>query len=118
MHRTQIPPLSPFPELHFTITKMDENFDMSLKPRTSVSERPVRRLNFAPATQLKELRTALDRDLSDFANRMQRLGTAQPLQMDTLQFPERSVATQPVQKAKKRISGQRKLQPLPPIAPG
>jgi hypothetical protein len=103
---TQIAPLSPFPEFHFTIAKLDENFDLRLKPRTAVSERPLRRLSFTPGAQLKELRVALDKDLADFADRMKRLGTAQPIKMETVQFPEQAAAPKPLPKAKKQKGAQ------------
>jgi hypothetical protein len=92
IRRTEIPALSPFPELSFTVTKISEGFDFGLKPRTPINDRPIRRLNFTPGNQLKEMRNELARDLSDFSCRMKRLGTAQPLEMETVKFPDRTDA--------------------------
>jgi hypothetical protein len=84
---SQIPSLSPFPEFAFDLGKITTNFDLSVRPRQPPPERPLRRLTFKATDELKQLRQNLERDFADFSNRMKKLGSNEPLNLEALTFP-------------------------------
>jgi hypothetical protein len=102
------PQLSVFPELQLNLVKMDENFDFGTSQRRPLNERPLRKLNFMPSTELRDLRDQLARDATDFMNRMQRLSTPQPLQMEALELPKRSDAAITPRSGSRKAKGKRR----------
>jgi hypothetical protein len=46
---------------------------------------------------------------------MKRLGTAQPIKMEAVEYPERIITPKPAPKGKKRTLEQKKVQPLPAL---
>lgn len=83
---SEIPQLSPFPEFSMDLGKITESFDLGVKPRTPVNTNPPRKLNFTTGNQMKQMRMELERDFSGFSERMKRLGSSEPLQMETVKF--------------------------------
>ena len=81
---TNLPSLSPFPEIKIETPKTIENFDLGLKPRIAKSNNSQKKLNFIPSNQMKILRDNLAQDLSSFSNRMQKLSSSQPIQLNSI----------------------------------
>jgi hypothetical protein len=92
--KSDIPPLSPFPQFTLDAAKISCDFDLSVKPRPPVTDKPLRQLKFTLNDQLKQMRAALERDFAEFTARMKKLGVNEPLKMDALAFPDHAQLTQ------------------------
>ena len=69
---TDVPRLSPFPELRLEAGRLREGFDLSLQPRTP-SDAPRRRLNVRGCDEMRKLRQTLETDFDRFSERMGKL---------------------------------------------
>ncbi|OHT02288.1 hypothetical protein TRFO_30608 [Tritrichomonas foetus] len=87
----EVPALSPFPDFSLDIGKINESFDLGVKPRPPVENKPLRKLNFTTGNQMKIMRDDLNRDFSEFAKRMKRLSSNETLKLETIKFAERPI---------------------------
>jgi hypothetical protein len=104
--QSQVPSLSPFPEFSINLAPINTTFDLSVRPRQSASERPLRRLTFKATDEMKQLRLSLERDFAEFSDRMKKLASTEPLNLEALSFPAAPAAAkaqpvEPVQKGRK-----------------
>lgn len=75
VQNSQVPQLSPFPNIDFDLAPIDNNFAFVVKPLTSSGQRYPKKLNLtnAAGNEMKKMRDELEKDAQQFDSRIKRI---------------------------------------------